>query len=76
MALTGEGMLICRKTCDMRLNSRARWLEREGKLIDFLKETPSRCGFMAVAVADYSLQVDQILRKHLQDEAKAPQRLG
>ena len=41
------------------------------KLIDFLKETPVPLSVYGKWQAlNYSLQVDQILRKHLQDEAK------
>ncbi|BBU82778.1 hypothetical protein EIMP300_41780 [Escherichia coli] len=36
------------------------------------KKRQYRCGFMATGsnLQNYSLQVDQLLRKHLQDEAK------
>lgn len=51
--------------------ARARRLEREGKLIDRLKQTaiPLRI-YGEWQSLSYSLQVDQILRKQLQDEAK------
>ncbi|SQB29130.1 putative assembly protein [Citrobacter koseri] len=43
----------------------------ESKLIDFLKETPVPLRVYGKWQAlNYNLQVDQILRKHLQDEAK------
>ena len=45
--------------------------EGEGELIDFLKETPIPLNVYGKWQAlNYSLQVDQILRKQLQDEAK------
>ncbi len=72
MAMTGEGQLDLQKeNCDMRFNVRVRRLEREGKLIDRLKQTaiPLRI-YGEWQSLSYSLQVDQILRKQLQDEAK------
>lgn len=49
LALTGEGMLnLADQTCDTQFDIRVvgGW-NGESKLIDFLKETPVRCGFMA-----------------------------
>lgn len=73
MALTGQGGLnLLKEECDMRFNVRVLggW-KGEGKLIDRLKQTaiPLRIYGKWQALS-YSLQVDQILRKQLQDEAK------
>ena len=73
MAMTGEGQLDLQKeNCDMRFNVRVLggW-KGEGKLIDRLKQTaiPLRI-YGEWQSLSYSLQVDQILRKQLQDEAK------
>ena len=73
MAMTGEGQLDLQKeNCDMRFNVRVLggW-KGEGKLIDRLKQTaiPLRI-YGDWQSLSYSLQVDQILRKQLQEEAK------
>ena len=73
MAMSGEGQLDLQKeNCDMRFNVRVLggW-KGEGKLIDRLKQTaiPLRI-YGDWQSLSYSLQVDQILRKQLQDEAK------
>ena len=73
MALTGEGRLnLQAEDCDMRFNVRVLggW-KGESKLIDRLKQTaiPLRIYGKWQALS-YSLQVDQILRKQLQDEAR------
>lgn len=73
MALTGQGGLnLLKEECDMRFNVRVLggW-KGEGKLIDRLKQTaiPLRIYGKWQALS-YSLQVDQVLRKQLQDEAK------
>ncbi|MND11141.1 AsmA protein [Raoultella terrigena] len=73
MALTGQGSLnLLKEDCDMRFNVRVLggW-KGEGKLIERLKQTaiPLRIYGKWQALS-YSLQVDQILRKQLQDEAK------
>lgn len=73
MALSGQGSLnLLKEDCDMRFNVRVLggW-KGEGKLIDKLKQTaiPLRIYGKWQALS-YSLQVDQILRKQLQDEAK------
>ncbi len=73
MAMTGEGQLDLQKeNCDMRFNVRVLggW-KGEGKLIDRLKQIaiPLRI-YGEWQSLSYSLQVDQILRKQLQDEAK------
>ncbi|HBU5899554.1 TPA: outer membrane assembly protein AsmA [Klebsiella quasipneumoniae subsp. quasipneumoniae] len=73
MAMTGEGQLDLQKeNCDMHFNVRVLggW-KGEGKLIDRLKQTaiPLRI-YGDWQSLSYSLQVDQILRKQLQDEAK------
>lgn len=73
LSLTGEGALdLVKETADTRFNVRvlSGW-EGEGELIDFLKRTPIPLNVYGKWQAlNYSLQVDQILRKHLQDEAK------
>ena len=73
LSLTGEGKLdLVKETADTRFNVRvlSGW-EGEGELIDFLKQTPIPLNVYGKWQAlNYSLQVDQILRKHLQDEAK------
>ncbi|HBW2224623.1 TPA: outer membrane assembly protein AsmA [Klebsiella quasipneumoniae subsp. quasipneumoniae] len=73
MALTGQGGLnLLKEDCDMRFNVRVLggW-KGEGKLVDRLKQTaiPLRIYGKWQALS-YSLQVDQTLRKQLQDEAK------
>lgn len=73
MVLTGQGSLnLLKEECDMRFNVRVLggW-KGEGKLIERLKQTaiPLRIYGKWQALS-YSLQVDQILRKQLQDEAK------
>ncbi|MCP6559291.1 outer membrane assembly protein AsmA, partial [Klebsiella pneumoniae] len=61
-----------KEECDMRFNVRVLggW-KGESKLIDKLKQTaiPLRIYGKWQALS-YSLQVDQVLRKQLQDEAK------
>ncbi|QWC65576.1 outer membrane assembly protein AsmA [Enterobacter mori] len=73
LSLTGEGKLdLVEETADTRFNVRvlSGW-EGEGELIDFLKQTPIPLNVYGKWQAlNYSLQVDQILRKHLQNEAK------
>ena len=73
LALTGEGMLnLADQTCDTQFDIRVvgGW-NGESKLIDFLKETPVPLRVYGNwQQLNYSLQVDQLLRKHLQDEAK------
>ena len=71
--MTGEGKLdLVKETADTRFNVRvlSGW-QGESKLIDFLKETPVPLTVYGKWQAlNYRLEVDQILRKHLQDEAK------
>lgn len=73
LSLTGDGSLdLVKETADTRFNVRvlSGW-QGESTLIDFLKETPIPLRVYGKWQAlNYSLQVDQILRKHLQDEAK------
>ena len=68
-----EGKLdLVKETADTHFNVQvlSGW-QGEGKLIDFLKETPVPLSVYGQWQSlNYSLQVDQILRKHLQDEAK------
>lgn len=73
MALTGQGNLnLQAEDCDMHFNVRVLggW-KGESKLIDRLKQTaiPLRI-YGKWQSLSYSLQVDQILRKQLQDEAR------
>ncbi|HBS5870292.1 outer membrane assembly protein AsmA [Klebsiella aerogenes] len=73
MALTGQGNLnLQAENCDMYFNVRVLggW-KGESKLIDRLKQTaiPLRI-YGKWQSLSYSLQVDQILRKQLQDEAR------
>ena len=73
MALTGQGELnLLKEDCDMLFNVRVLggW-KGESKLIDRLKQTaiPLRI-YGNWQTLSYSLQVDQILRKQLQDEAR------
>ena len=73
LSLTGDGSLdLVKETADTRFNVRvlSGW-QGESTLIDFLKETPIPLRVYGKWQGlNYSLQVDQILRKHLQDEAK------
>ncbi|TGB82634.1 outer membrane assembly protein AsmA [Escherichia sp. E3659] len=73
LALSGAGTLnLADQTCDTQFDIRVigGWNE-ESKLIDFLKETPVPLRVYGNwQQLNYSLQVDQLLRKHLQDEAK------
>lgn len=60
------------QTCDTQFDIRVigGW-NGESKLIDFLKEMPVPLRVYGNwQQLNYSLQVDQLLRKHLQDEAK------
>jgi len=71
--LTGAGTMdLVQETTETRFNVRvlAGW-EGEGKLVDLLKETAIPLTVYGKwQELNYSLQVDQIMRKHLQDEAK------
>ncbi|EFE10288.1 outer membrane assembly protein AsmA [Citrobacter youngae] len=73
LALTGKGTLdLVKQNCDTLFNIRVLggW-DGESKLINFLKATPVPLRVYGQWQAlNYSLQVDQLLRKHLQDEAK------
>lgn len=73
LALTGTGTLnLTEQTCDTQFDIRVigGW-NGESKLIDFLKATPVPLRVYGKwQQLNYSLQVDQLLRKHLQDEAK------
>ncbi|WP_142503330.1 outer membrane assembly protein AsmA [Klebsiella sp. 2680] len=73
LALTGQGELnLLKEACDMRFNVQVLggW-KGESKLIERLRQTaiPLRI-YGNWQAMNYSLQVDQILRKQLQDEAK------
>jgi Uncharacterized protein involved in outer membrane biogenesis, COG2982 len=73
LALSGEGeMDLVQKQADMRFSVRVLegW-EGDSALIDFLKATPIPLRVYGKwQTLNYSLQVDHVLRKHLQDEAK------
>lgn len=73
LALTGKGTLdLVKQNCDTQFNIRVLggW-DGESKLIKFLKATPVPLRVYGQWQAlNYNLQVDQLLRKHLQDEAK------
>lgn len=77
LALTGKGSLdLVAQQCDTRFDIRVLggW-NGESKLIDFLKSTPIPLRVYGPWQAlNYNLQVDQLLRKHMQDEAR--RRLG
>ena len=70
LALSGAGTLnLAEQTCDTQFDIRVvgGW-NGESKLIDFLKETPVPLRVYGNwQQLNYSLQVDQLLRKHLQD---------
>ncbi|HIH4769525.1 TPA: outer membrane assembly protein AsmA [Citrobacter freundii] len=73
LALTGKGTLdLVKQNCNTLFNIRVLggW-DGESKLINFLKATPVPLRVYGQWQSlNYSLQVDQLLRKHLQDEAK------
>ncbi|MES0299197.1 outer membrane assembly protein AsmA [Citrobacter sedlakii] len=73
LALTGKGTLdLVGESCDTQFNVRVLggW-KGEGNLIEFLKNTPVPLRVYGKWQAlNYNLQVDQVLRKHVQDEAK------
>ncbi|WP_039058617.1 outer membrane assembly protein AsmA [Enterobacter sp. Bisph1] len=73
LTLTGEGeMDLVKEQADTRFAVRVMegW-KGQGELIDFLKSTPVPLRIYGQWQAlNYSLQVDQLLRKHMQDEAK------
>ena len=74
LAVTGEGTLdLVHEESDVRFNVRVLdgW-EGQGKLVQLLKETPVPLRVYGQwAALNYSLQVDQVLRKALQDEARS-----
>ncbi|OHY69363.1 outer membrane assembly protein AsmA [Pluralibacter gergoviae] len=74
LALTGEGTLdLVHEEGDVRFNVRVLdgW-DGQSKLIETLKKTPVPLRVYGKWTAlNYSLQVDQILRKSLQDEARS-----
>lgn len=73
LALTGAGSInMPGKQCDMALNVRVTggWQGR-GELIEQLQKRRSRCGsYGPWQQLNYQLQVDQVLRKTLQDRAR------
>ncbi len=73
LSLEGDGTMdLVKETADthFKVTVLEGWLG-EGKLIDFLKHTPIPLSVYGQWQAlNYSLQVDQLMRKHLQDEAK------
>ncbi|AMO48133.1 AsmA family protein [Enterobacter sp. FY-07] len=73
LSLTGEGQMdLVKEQTDTRFNVRVlQGWQGDGALIDFLKNTPIPLTIYGQWQSlHYSLQVDQLLRKHLQDEAK------
>ena len=73
LSLTGQGeMDLVEEQCDTHFSVRVLegW-KGDGKLVDYLKSTDIPLNVYGKWQSlNYSLQVDQILRKHLQDEAK------
>lgn len=73
LSLTGQGeMDLVQEQCDTHFNVRVLegW-KGDSKLVDYLKSTNIPLNVYGKWQSlNYSLQVDQILRKHLQDEAK------
>jgi AsmA protein len=73
LALTGEGTMdLVKEVCDTRFDVTVTggW-EGDNKLVAMLKDTPIPLRVYGPwDKLNYSLQVDQVLRKHLQDEAK------
>ncbi|MGP3592530.1 outer membrane assembly protein AsmA [Vagococcus sp. WN89Y] len=73
LALTGDGKMdLVEETADTRFNVRVLegW-KGDGPIIDFLKKTPIPLRVYGNWQSlKYNLQVDQLLRKQLQDEAK------
>ncbi|EOB9999010.1 outer membrane assembly protein AsmA [Cronobacter sakazakii] len=73
LALSGEGTLdLVREQCDTRFKVQVTdgW-KGDDKLVQWLKTTPVPLRVYGPWNAlNYNLQVDQLLRKHLQDEAK------
>lgn len=73
LSLSGQGeMDLVREQCDTHFTIRVLegW-KGDSKLIDYLKSTDIPLNVYGKWQSlNYSLQVDQILRKHLQDEAK------
>ena len=73
LSLDGEGSLdLVREQCDTRFNVLVNggW-EGDDKLVAWLKETPVPLRVYGPwQKLNYSLQVDDVLRKHLQEEAK------
>ncbi|MGK9172903.1 outer membrane assembly protein AsmA [Yokenella regensburgei] len=73
LTLSGEGELdLVNEQCDTRFAVRVlQGWKGDGKLIDYLKNTAIPLTVYGKWQSlNYSLQVDQILRKHLQEEAK------
>lgn len=74
LALTGEGTLdLVRQDSDVRFNVRVlQGWEGQGKVVSILKETPIPLRVYGQWDAlNYSLQVDQVLRKALQDDVRS-----
>ena len=73
LALSGSGTLdLAAQTCDARFDIRVLegW-QGEGKLIEYLKANPVPLRvYGGWQDMQYSLQVDQLLRKYMQSEAK------
>ncbi|EOL8965613.1 outer membrane assembly protein AsmA [Cronobacter dublinensis] len=73
LTLSGEGTLdLVREQCDTRFKVQVTdgW-QGDDKLVQWLKATPVPLRvYGSWKALNYNLQVDQLLRKHLQDEAK------
>ncbi len=73
LALNGQGTMdLVSEQCDTLFQVQVvnGW-EGEGSLVEFLKSTPIPLRvYGSWQQLNYSLQVDQVLRKHLQEEAK------
>ncbi|MDW2742102.1 outer membrane assembly protein AsmA [Atlantibacter subterraneus] len=73
LALNGEGTMdLVTEQCDTLFQVRVvdGW-KGEGSLVEFLRQTPIPLRvYGSWKQLNYSLQVDQVLRKHLQEEAK------
>nr|WP_318381054.1 outer membrane assembly protein AsmA [uncultured Enterobacter sp.] len=74
LSLTGKGSLdLLKELCDMHFNVRvlSGWNGGDSQLIAFLQNTPVPLSVYGKWQAlNYSLKVDQVMREHLQNEAK------
>lgn len=74
LSLTGQGTMdLVKESCDTNFAIKVNggWQGSDSKLIDVLKTTPIPLRvYGSWQELNYTLQVDQVLRKQLQDEAK------